>query len=204
MSDSEKKPQNSSLHPAQPRLIVVSGPSGVGKGTILKEVFERSGLPLEMSVSATTRPPRPGEIDGVHYHFLSREEFDDKIKTRDFLEHFQVFGSGHWYGTLRERVRESMERGKWVVLEIDVQGARLVRENFPDAITIFIEPKNAGVLKERLCTRGTESEQIILERTDRAMEELKSAGEYHHRIVNDELEDAVQKFLNILSEAAEN
>ena len=132
------------------RLIVVSGPSGVGKGTLLKRVLAESGLPLVLSVSATTRLPRPGEVDGVHYRFLKAEDFETKRKNGEFLECFEVFGKDCWYGTLRQDVDEALRNGKRVVLEIDVKGARAVKEHFPDAVTIFVEPKNVDVLKERL------------------------------------------------------
>ncbi len=180
------------------RLIIVSGPSGVGKGTVLKRVFEESPLPLRLSVSATTRKPRTGEIDGVQYWFISREEFQAKRKNDEFLECFEVFDGGDWYGTLKRHVFEQLEQGNWVVLEIDVQGARKVRAAFPDAITIFIEPKSVDVLKERLIGRGTEDENKMQERLRRATEELRFAGEYDHRIVNDELDQAVREFCEIL------
>ena len=180
------------------RLIVVSGPSGVGKGTVLKEAFQRSDRPLVVSVSATTRPPRSGEVDGVHYWFLSKEEFQKKIDNGEFLEYFEVFSSGHFYGTLKSTVLEKLNAGFWVVLEIDVQGAGKVREIFPEAITVFIEPENKDVLRERLSKRGTESDEIMQDRLRRATEELKHAGEYDHRIVNADLEGAVRTFVNIL------
>ena len=181
------------------RLIVVSGPSGVGKGTVLNAVFRRSDKPLVMSVSATTRPPRPGEENGIHYWFLSKEEFQKKISNDEFLEYFEVFGNGNFYGTLKSTVLDKLNDGFWVVLEIDVQGARKVREIFPDTITIFIEPENLDVLKERLSKRGTESDEIMQDRLHRAIEELKYSGEYDHRIVNADLETAVQTLMEILS-----
>ncbi len=179
-------------------MIVVSGPSGVGKGTVLKEVFRRSDRPLAMSVSATTRPPRPDEVNGVHYWFLSKEEFREKIDNDEFLEYFEVFSGGHFYGTLKNTVLERLNDGFWVVLEIDVQGAQKVRQLFPDAITVFIEPENMDVLKERLRGRGTESDEMIQDRLCRAVEELKHASEYDYRIVNADLEVAVQTFIDIL------
>jgi len=182
------------------RLIVVSGPSGVGKGTVLQEVFRRSKKPLVESVSATTRPPRPGEVNGVHYWFLSKEEFQKRIDNDDFLEYFEVFSGGHFYGTLKNTVLEKLNAGFWVVLEIDVQGARRVREIFPETVTIFIEPENMDVLKERLSKRGTESEEIMQDRLRSAIEELKYADEYDHRIVNANLETAVQKLIDVLED----
>ena len=188
----------------QGRLIVVSGPSGVGKGTVLQEVFRRSGKPLELSVSATTREPRPGEIDGVHYWFLSKEDFRKKVEKNEFLEFFEVFGSGNLYGTLKNTVQEKLSTGAWVVLEIDVQGALRVREIFPDAILIFIEPENVDVLKERLTKRGTESDEIMQDRLNRAIEELEFAHKYDHRIVNADLEEAINHFCDIIERKDEN
>ena len=182
----------------KPHLLVISGPSGVGKGTLLHRIFAESGLPLTMSVSATTRKPRPGEVDGKDYHFLNLAEFESKRLAGEFLECFEVFGTGTWYGTLRKTVEEGLAAGHWVVLEIDVQGARKVKEQFPDAITCFIEPKSIGVLKERLRGRGTESEEAMQRRLKTAIDELQHAGEFEHRIVNDVLDTAVREMTAIL------
>jgi guanylate kinase len=179
-------------------LLVVSGPSGVGKGTLLRRVFAESGLPLVMSVSATTRTPRPGEVDGKEYHFLSPDEFESKRLAGEFLECFEVFGTGTWYGTLRKVVEEELAADRWVVLEIDVQGARKIKEQFPQAWSFFIEPKNVDVLKERLLGRGTETEEAMQRRLETAIEELFHADEFEHRIVNDDLDTAVQEFIDIL------
>ena len=182
----------------KPHLLVISGPSGVGKGTLLHRVFAESGLSLMMSVSATTRKPRPGEVDGTAYHFLSLAEFESKRLAGEFLECFEVFGTGTWYGTLRKTVEEGLAAGHWVVLEIDVQGARKVKEQFPDTITCFIEPKSIDVLKERLRGRGTESEEAMQRRLTTAIDELQHAGEFEHRIVNDDLDTAVREMIAIL------
>jgi guanylate kinase len=181
-----------------PKLLVVSGPSGVGKGTLLKRVFSESGLPLTLSVSATTRKPRPGEVDGVHYQFLSEKEFETKRNAGEFLECFEVFGKGTWYGTLRCTVEQGLAAGNWVVLEIDVKGARAVKKQFPDAVLLFIEPKDIEVLKERLLGRGTETEDAMRRRLATALEELQHAHEFEHRIVNDDLEVAVRQFIDII------
>lgn len=180
-------------------LIIVSGPSGVGKGTILGKVLEKSKWPLKLSVSATTRKPRQGEINGVHYWFLSPEEFERKKENGEFLEFFQVFGAGHWYGTLKTHVMQSLEEGNWVVLEIDVQGARQVKKAFPDAVTIFIAPETPDVLRERLIGRGTESSELMQDRLARAMEELRHKDEYDYCIINADLDRAVQEFCDILA-----
>ena len=179
-------------------LLIVSGPSGVGKGTLLRRVFAESGLPLVMSVSATTRMPRPGEVDGREYHFLSPAEFESRRVAEEFLECFEIFGTGTWYGTLRKTVEKELAANRWVVLEIDVQGAKKVKEQFPKALSFFIEPKNVDILKERLLGRGTETEEAMQRRLATAMEELLHADEFEHRIVNDDLDIAVREFITIL------
>ena len=183
-------------------LLVVSGPSGVGKQTVLHRVFAESGLPLVWSVSATTRKPRPGEVDGKDYHFLSPDEFETKRLAGEFLECFEVFGAGTWYGTLRKTVEDGLAADQWVVLEIDVKGARQVKSQFPDAITFFIEPKNVDVLRERLRGRGTETEEAMQRRLATAIDELQHAGEFEHRIINDDLDTAVRELITILHQAS--
>jgi len=187
-----QEPQNNG------RIIVISGPSGVGKGTLLREVFKTSELPLELSVSATTRPPRPGEQNGVEYHFLSPEEFHRRRENGEFLECFEVFRGGHWYGTLKSEVESRCAAGKWVVLEIDVQGGLSIQQQFPDAVMIFIHPKNRDVLKDRLAKRGTESHEAAEQRLHRASQELELAERYTHHIVNDDLEEAARELRNLL------
>ena len=140
------------------RLVIVSGPSGVGKTTVMQEVFRRAPVPLAASVSATTRPPRSGEVDGKDYHFLTNDEFQLRRKRGDFLECCQVFGKDHWYGTLSSEVAAGFKAGKWVVLEIDVQGALTVIDRFADVISIFIQPGSPEELERRLRGRGTENE----------------------------------------------
>ena len=132
------------------RLIIVSGPSGVGKTTVLRRVFERQPVPLVASISATTRPPRPGEVDGVDYHFLTKEEFDLRRQRGEFLECFEIFGRGYWYGTLLSEVSSGLEAGKWVVLEIDVQGALFVMQRRDDAVSIFVHPGSMEELERPL------------------------------------------------------
>ena len=179
-------------------LLVVSGPSGVGKGTLLRRVLAESGLPLVMSISATTRKPRPGEVDGKEYHFLSPDEFETRRRAGEFLECFEVFGTGTWYGTLRKTVEDELAADRWVVLEIDVQGAKKVKEQFPRALSFFIEPKSVDVLRERLRGRGTETEEAMQRRLATAMEELSHADSFEYRIVNDDLDTAVREFIVIL------
>jgi len=185
------------------RLVVVSGPSGAGKTTVMRRVFEQCRLPLVASVSATTRPPRPGEIDGVDYHFLTAEEFDSRRKNGEFLECFEVFGSGCWYGTLLSEVTPGLKAGKWVVLEIDVQGALAVMQRFGDAITIFVRTASLEELERRLCGRQTESEEAIQRRLVRARQELELADRYRYQVVNDDVERAAQEICHLLTRESE-
>ncbi len=187
-----------------PRLLVISGPSGVGKGTLLRRVFAESGLPLMLSVSATTRLPRPGEVNGQHYRFLSPEEFQRKREAGEFLECFEVFGKGTWYGTLKEDVQKGLNKGHWVVLEIDVKGAKQVKKQYPEALSIFVEPKSVDVLKERLRGRGTETDEAMERRLATALEELEHAAEFEYRIVNDNLDTAVKELVDILNRGADS
>ncbi|HBT75724.1 MAG TPA: guanylate kinase [Planctomycetaceae bacterium] len=180
------------------RLLIVSGPSGVGKGTLLRRVMERSKQPLTVSVSATTRPPRAGERHAIDYYFLTRDEFQRRREAGEFLECFEVYAGGNWYGTLAAPVEERLREGKWVVLEIDFQGAETAKRLCPEAITIFIEPQNMDVLHERLLGRGSENDESLRKRLERAEAELAAAGQYDYRIVNDDLDAAVERFCRIL------
>jgi guanylate kinase len=172
---------------ARGRLFVVTGPSGVGKGTLIKKLLER--VPgLELSVSATTRPPRSGERDGVDYHFLSEQEFDRLLAQDQFMEYASY--SGHRYGTLVSEVEPRLERGAGVVLEIELQGARQIRARMPDAVLVFVAPPNPEALRERLEKRGTDSEEEIERRLRVASEELAAQSEFRHVILNDDLERA--------------
>lgn len=172
------------------KLFVVSGPSGVGKGTLVSRLREE--LPnLGLTVSATTRSPREGERDGVSYHFLSEEAFEDLVRKGGFYEWAQVHG--HRYGTLTSEVERLLARGLSVVLEIDVQGGLQVRRNNPDAVLVFIEPPSFEVLEARLRGRGTEDEKTIQTRLANAKREMEFADSYDVRIVNDSLDDALRK-----------
>ncbi|MGL4941897.1 MAG: guanylate kinase [Thermoguttaceae bacterium] len=179
------------------RIIIVSGPSGAGKGTVLAEVFTRSPLPLVFSVSATTRKPRAGEVDGKHYYFLSPEDFDDKRRRGEFLECFEVYGSG-WYGTLAQPVADAVARGEWIVLEIDVAGGMHVKTQCPDAVTIFIAPPSIEILTERLTKRGSESPESLQRRIACATRDMSYASNYDICIVNDCLETAVAEMCTYL------
>jgi guanylate kinase len=186
------------------RVVVVSGPSGVGKTTLVERVFRDCPLELVRSVSATTRPPRGDEADGVDYHFISREEFDTLRGQGQFLESFEVFGRGYWYGTLWSEVRSAIEAGKWVVLNIDVHGAAAVMERFHDAITIFVQPSSIDELRRRLEFRGTDTHEEIEKRLQRAHYELSQAQLYNHQVVNDNLDRAVQEICTILTAQKES
>ncbi len=186
------------------QLIVISGPSGAGKTTLLKRLFEECPA-LVASVSATTRKPRPGEVDGADYHFISTEEFKRRRAAGDFLECFEVFASGTWYGTLESEVAPSLAAGKSIILEIDVQGTMAVLKRYPQAITIFVHPtsvENADddlrEIERRLRSRGTESEESIERRLAVARRELESARQYQHQVVNDDVERAVQEIRAII------
>lgn len=173
------------------RLIIFSGPSGAGKTTLLRKLFTQAEQPLKMSVSATTRPPRPAEQDGVDYHFMTDEAFQERRAAGDFLECVEVFGYGFWYGTLRESVAASLESGQWVVLEIDVQGREKVAEQFPEAITFFVRPDSLTILEQRLRDRGTESEESIQRRLEVAKHEWPFGKQYTYEVINHTLDQAV-------------
>lgn len=177
-------------------LFVISGPSGVGKGTICKKLLERR-KELKLSVSVTTRAPRPGEIEGVNYFFRSEEQFQDMIARDEFLEYMCVFGKNH-YGTPKAYVAEQRAQGNDVILEIDVNGALNVKKRCPDAVMIFIAPPSMETLKKRLVGRGTETEEAVERRFDEAVKELAAAGEYDYIVVNDSLDKAVNDTQSIL------
>src|SRR5690606_38333288 len=154
---------------------------------------------LRLSVSATTRPRRPGEIDGKHYHILSDEEFQARREAGEFLEAMEVFGRGHWYGTPIDEVRPSLEEGIWVILEIDVDGANKVRAEFPQAMTIFITVDSDEELQRRLRQRGTDSDEAIGRRLEVARRERERAGTYDHLVVHRNVDDAVDQIADILA-----
>jgi len=170
------------------RVFVITGPSGVGKGTLIRGLLAR--VPeLELSVSATTRAPRPGERNGVDYHFLSDEEFDRKVAAGAFVEHAAY--SGRRYGTLRSELERRTGAGVPVVLEIELQGARQVRRTLPEAVQVFILPPSDSALRERLVGRGTDPPEEIERRLRVAQRELAAQGEFDHLVLNDRQEDAV-------------
>jgi guanylate kinase len=176
-------------------VFVITGPSGAGTGTLIRGLRER--VPeLELSVSATTRAPRPGERDGVDYHFLTPEEFEERVSSGEFVEHATY--SGNRYGTLRGELERPLRSGIPVVLEIEVQGARQVREAMPDAVAVFIAPPSLDALRARLVERGTDAPDQVDERMRTAAGELDAQSEFGHVVVNDRLEDATEELAEIV------
>jgi len=173
-------------------LIIVSGPSGSGKSTAIARLLDdmaKAALALHLSVSATTRPPRPGEQDGVHYHFWTEEKFDRAVAAGEFLEWANVHGAR--YGTLRREVESYREQGIGVLLEIDVQGAAQIRARYPDCVSIFLRASSLAAYEQRLRKRGTESEEAIRRRVAAAQRELENAATYDREVINDDLDKAV-------------
>lgn len=180
------------------RVFVITGPSGVGKGTLIKRLREQ--LPqLRLSVSATTRPPRRGEVHGEDYWFLDPDEFARRVSAGDFVEHAEY--AGRHYGTLREELERHLGEGAPVVLEIEVQGARQVREAMPEAIQVFVVPPSFDELRSRLEGRGTDGDDTIRQRLEVSRRELESQHEFDHRIVNDDLERATDELVGIVRSA---
>ncbi|HEY7951713.1 MAG TPA: guanylate kinase [Solirubrobacteraceae bacterium] len=182
--------------PGVARVFVITGPSGVGKGTLIRGLMER--LPqLELSVSATTRAARAGERDGVDYHFLAPQEFERRVHAGDFVEHADY--AGRSYGTLRSELDDRMRAGVPVVLEIEVQGARQVRSTVPDAVQVFIAPPSLDVLRERLIGRDTDHPEEVERRLQVATQELTAQPEFEHVVVNDHLEEALERLTDIVA-----
>jgi guanylate kinase len=186
------------------RLIIISGPSGAGKSTVVRRLLATCDLPLVLSVSATTRPPRPTELHGREYFFMAPDEFDRRRQAGDFLECKEVFGLGYWYGTLREQVATGLAEGKWVILEIDVQGALTVLETSEfDPITLFIHPGSMDELERRLRTRETDSEQAIAARLQTAHAEMRYVHRYQYEVINGNIDAAATEICQILSDQKE-
>lgn len=178
------------------RVFIISGPSGSGKDTVLKEVFER--LPdIEFSISSITRPMRAGEIEGEKYNFISRERFEEMIANDELLEHNTFVGN--YYGTPKAPVINCIENGKDMLIEVDVNGAAQIRQKMPDAVSIFIMPPSLEVLKKRLYGRGTDSEDVIKKRINEALQEIARATEYDYIVVNDVIETAVDNVITVMS-----
>ncbi|MGD6803621.1 guanylate kinase [Rossellomorea aquimaris] len=177
-------------------LIVLSGPSGVGKGTVRKEIFSQEDTRFEYSISMTTRLPREGEVDGVDYFFKSREEFEGLIEKGKLLEYAEFVGN--YYGTPEDYVRETINNGKDVFLEIEVQGAKQIREKFPEGLFIFLAPPSLSELQNRITTRGTETEDLILNRMTTARKEIEMMDLYDYVVENDKVENATEKIKSIV------
>jgi len=181
--------------PSPGKLVVLTGPSGVGKGTLLRHLRQRHPH-LYLSTSATTRNPRPGEVDGQHYYFVSRETFEHMITQGDLLEWAEF--AGNYYGTPRQPVEIQIERGNQVILEIELEGARQVAQSFPEALKVFIMPPSKAELERRIRDRGQDDEAAIERRLKRAQVELDAADEFDIQIVNDDLDQALARLEEVL------
>lgn len=190
--------------PPENRLVIISGPSGAGKSTVVRELLATCPLPLMLSVSATTRPPRAGEQEGVNYFFISHDEFARRRAAGEFLECKEVFGRGDWYGTLQSQVASGLAAGKWVILEIDVEGAQAVLQRHPQALTIFIHSGSLEELEARLRKRNSETEASLARRLEVARRELACIGRYRYQVINRDVQQAVRDICEILSRHAKD
>lgn len=172
------------------RLIVLTGPSGVGKGTLVRSLLQRHPN-LYLSISVTTRSPRPGEVEGKNYYFASRSQFEQMVVNGELLEWAEF--AGNYYGTPRLPVIQKIQQGKWVLLEIELKGARQIRQTFPEALNIFLLPPSLSELEYRIRNRGQDSEEAIIRRLKRAQEEIDAADEFDLQIVNDNFEEALRQ-----------
>lgn len=184
-------------------LVIISGPSGAGKSTVMRELLATCPLPLVLSVSATTRTPREGERDGINYFFISKDEFARRRAAGEFLECKEVFGRGDWYGTLQSQVATGLAAGKWVILEIDVEGAQAVIEKHPAALTIFIHSGSIEELEARLRKRNSETEASLARRLEVARRELACKSRYRYEVINRDVPQCVRDICEILSRHAE-
>lgn len=175
-------------------LVVISGPSGAGKGTICKALLDKNDFWI--SVSATTRDPRKGEVNGVNYYFLTKEDFKDRIENDDFLEYAEVYGN--YYGTPRSEVLKAINKGEDVILEIDIQGALRVKETYPEGVFIFILPPSMEELKNRIINRGSETPESLVTRFKSAYKEINYVSKYNYAVINDTVDEAVKKIESIL------
>lgn len=177
-------------------LIVLSGPSGVGKGTVRKAIFDQGGNDFQYSISMTTRRPRAGEVDGEDYYFVSKEEFEKNIEEGQMLEYAQYVDN--YYGTPLKYVNQTLDSGRDVFLEIEVNGARQVREKMPDGVFLFLTPPDLMELKQRIINRGTEDMDTINKRMEKAVDEIKTMRDYDYAVVNDKIANAVESIKNII------
>lgn len=184
------------------QILVLSGPSGSGKTTVVDRLIGESPVKLVKAISATTRPQRKGEVDGVAYYFLTADEFSRRKNQNEFLETAEVFGAGYWYGTLKSEIQRAKDEGGWAFLEIDVEGALKVMEIYPSALTIFLMPPSLEVCEQRLRSRATDSEETIQRRLRKVHEELALADRYCYQVINDELERAVMEINTIVAKHA--
>lgn len=197
LSLSTAKPEPVRL-PATGHLVILSGPSGAGKSTVVRELLSNCPLPIELSVSATTRKPRASEAEGREYHFVTQTEFEQMRRADQFLEYKEVFGRGDWYGTPLQQVEAGLKTGKWMLLEIDVQGALSVMDKRPDVISFFVHPGSLEELAVRLRRRGTDDEAAICRRLEVAAEELQALKHYRHEIINHDVILSAAEICNTL------
>jgi guanylate kinase len=181
------------------QIVLISGPSGSGKSTIVNRLVKESPVRLIKMISATTRPRREKEVAGEDYYFLTADEFEARRQRGEFVEYEEVFSSGFWYGTLKSELARARQLGGWAFLEIDVNGALRVMEQYPSAVSIFLKTPDENVFEQRLRNRGTESEEVIQRRLATARRELKFADRYRHQVVNDNLDRAVAEIIDILT-----
>ncbi|MGB3188910.1 MAG: guanylate kinase [Limnoraphis sp.] len=180
---------------SQGRLVVITGPSGVGKGTLVRQLLQRH-RELRLSVSITTRSPRPGEVEGKDYYFVDRKRFEEMVQSGELLEWAEF--AGNYYGTPLLPVKQRIEAGESILLEIELVGARQIRERFPQAQQVFIRPPSMLELERRLRSRGQDSDEAIARRLKRSVEEINAANEFDFQLVNDDLDDAIKQLENVL------
>ena len=210
MSDSSSSSNSTSSSSGQAdganglRIVVLSGPSGTGKSTIVNRLAAQKEVKLIKAISATTRAPRNQERPGEDYDFLSKEEFLRRRDAQEFIECFEVHGSEKWYGTLKSEVQRAQDSGGWAMLEIDVQGAMHVLAQYPEAVTVFIRTASETEFEQRLRARGTESEEVIQQRLQTARRELEMADRYRYQVINDDLDRATAEIVQILKDLEGN